>query len=318
MSFSFPSSPSSCLEVSNASHLLDPQEFPIVNRLNSCKSTRQLKQIHSFIIKTTPTPLSKITLSMRQISSAIFIPFSPKFPIQVLVCTIPLSGTFRAARTRTAHSELLAKGLIPDKYTYPFLLKACTKSRALREGQEVHARVVKNGFVLDLYVVSTLIRLYAVCGAIDSAQKMFDEGPHMDLVSQTTLIQGYVKMGYWKEGPADEGRKHFSEMSRVYNLESQMEHYGCMVDLLGRAGLVNEAQEFISNMPIEPDAFVWGALLGACRIHGNVELGEIIMEKLENLDLERDGTYVLMSNIYFSANKRRNALKLRKAMKKGQ
>lgn len=445
------------------------------------------------------------------------------------------------------YSELRAKGLIPDKYTYPFLLKACTESRALREGQEVHAIVVKNGFALDLYVVNTLIRLYAVCGAIESAQKMLDESPHRDLVSWTTLIQGYVKMGFWKEGiqmffdmcdanfPVDEmtmvivlsacaklgdltlgrrihgyildykvnfdvfvgnalidmylkcgdadfarkffddmpvknvvswnsmisglaqqgefkevlkmfrkmqrrgvkpddftivgvlnscanlgmldlgkwvhayvdrnhikadgfignalvdmyakcgsvdegmkvfngmkcrdvytytavivglamhgqgeraldifsqipkmgiepngvtylgvlmacshaglveeGRKHFSEMSRVYDLEPQMEHYGCMVDLLGRAGLVNEAEEFIRNMPIEPDAFVWGALLGACRIHGNVELGENVMEKLVKVEPEGDGIYVLMSNIYFSANKQRNALKMRKAMK---
>lgn len=95
------------------------------------------------------------------------------------------NGSLRAL---SFYSDLLGKGLIPDNYTYPFLLKACAGSRALREGQEVHACVVKNGFVLDLYVVNTLIRLYAACGAIESAQKMFDGAPCRDLVSWTTLI----------------------------------------------------------------------------------------------------------------------------------
>ncbi|KAM5550932.1 hypothetical protein ABKV19_027334 [Rosa sericea] len=104
-------------------------------------------------------------------------------------------------------------------------------------------------------------------------------------------------------------------MSTVYNLRPQTEHYGCMVDLLGRAGLINEAEEFVNNMPIETDAFVWGALLGACRIHGKVELAETVMMKLLKVEPERDGAYVLMSNIYSSANKWRNAVQLRRAMK---
>ncbi|THG16055.1 hypothetical protein TEA_005590 [Camellia sinensis var. sinensis] len=116
-------------------------------------------------------------------------------------------------------------------------------------------------------------------------------------------------------GLVGEGRKHFSQMSKVYNLEPQTEQYGCMVDLLGRAGLINEAEEFIKNMPIEPDAFVQGPLLGACKIHGKVELAEIVMDKLVRIEPERDGAYILMPNIYSSANKWRDAIKLRKALK---
>ncbi|KAI8572582.1 hypothetical protein RHMOL_Rhmol01G0210700 [Rhododendron molle] len=218
----------------------------------------------------------------------------------------------------------------------------------LELGKWVHAYVDRNHIKADGFIGNALVDMYTKCGSIDEASNVFNGMICRDVYTYTTIIVGLAmhgqgeraldifsqipKMGIKPNGVTylgvlmacshaglvDEGRKHFSEMSRVYNLEPQMEHYGCMVDLLGLAGLVNEAQEFISNMPIEPDAFVWRALLGACRIHGNVELGEIIMEKLENLEFERDGTYVFMSNIYFSANKRRNALKLRKAMKKGQ
>ncbi|KAK4379571.1 hypothetical protein RND71_001433 [Anisodus tanguticus] len=96
--------------------------------------------------------------------------------------------------------EMMCKGLDLDKYTYPLVLKACVQLCDLRYGRFVHAHVIKNGFVLDLYVVNNLMRFYGVCGCVGSVRKVFDRSPVRDLVSWTILIQGYVENGYWKEG----------------------------------------------------------------------------------------------------------------------
>lgn len=117
-------------------------------------------------------------------------------------------------------------------------------------------------------------------------------------------------------GLVEEGHKLFTDMWRVHKLKPRIEHYGCMVDLLGRAGLIDEAMEFVEHMPIEPDASIWGSILAACRIQGKVELAEHVTEILVNIESEKDGTYILMSNTYASVSKWRDALKVRKVMKR--
>lgn len=151
----------------------------------------------------------------------------------------------------------------------------------------------------------------AMNGQGERALEIFSEMPKMGIEPNDVTYVG-VLMACSHVGLVEDGRKHFAN---VYNLKPQMEHYSCMVDLLGRAGFISEAEEFIREMPIEPDAFVWGALLGACRIHGNVELGKSVMERLERIESERGSAYILMSNIYSSSNRWWEALKLRKIMK---
>ena len=547
---------------------MNSQELWVLDRLKSCKTITQLKQIHAFLIKTSPLRLrapqliypkliSLCTTSsysfganltyFRSILTNLENPHVILYNNAIKALSSAQNSSF-SLEAVALFRAMLIKGLVPDNYTVPYVLKACAQSQALREGEQIHAHCIKTGMLLSIvYVKNTLMRLYAVCGVIKAVQKLFDGSPQRDLVSWTTLIQGYVKMGLLREGVATffemcdsnlrademtlvivlsacsklgdlelgqkihdymrdnevnsdvfvgnalvnmylncgdadfacklfdempfrnvvswnsmisglahqgkfkesldvfwkmqniglkpddvtlvgvlnscanlgvlelgkwvhayvdknrikadgyignalvdmyakcgsidqafrvfqgmknrdvysytaiivglamhgdaekalsifsempivriepdevtfigvlsacshaglvaEGQKYFEEMSSVYNLIPQTEHYGCMVDLLGRAGLINEAEDFIKNMPIEPDAFVWGALLGACRIHGKVELGESVMRKLLELEPERDGAYILMSNIYSSSNKWRDALKLRKAMK---
>lgn len=538
--------------------------FCIEDRLKSCKTLQELKLIHAFLIKTSP-PIDSHQLIFNK-----FLSFSPvlssssdstyayslfaRLPDPDIIAYNAIIRCFSSTKNDNyswvavfMFIELLENGLVPDNYTYPFVFKACTHLCKLREGEEVHAHVIKNGFVSDLYVVNNLMRLYAVCGGVDRMRRLFDGSSERDLVSWTTLIQGYVNMGYWREGVhvffdmcvagirADEmtmvvvisacaklgdlslgrkiheyicdhkvnfdvfvrnalvdmylkcgsaefackvfnempvrnvvswntmimglaqqgkfreainvfskmqsegvepdtvtlvgvlnscanlgglelglwvhahidrhslkadgflgnalidmyakcgsidkafrvfrnmkrkdvytysamifglalngqgecalelfyemrkmgiepnavtfigvlmacshaglledGRKQFANMSKVFNIEPQVEHYCIMVDLLGRAGLISEAEEFIREMPIVPDASIWGALLGACRIHGHVELGKNVMKKLEKIESERDGAYVLMSNMYSSSNRWWEASKLRKRMK---
>ncbi|CAK9182638.1 unnamed protein product [Ilex paraguariensis] len=554
---------SSCLKIPQPFDV-HSQEHLVLRRIESCKSIQELKRIHSYIVKAIPSLstqqliYTKIFSSCAAISPSTDLSYAHSLFTQLQNPSISLYNTIIRYFSRCKNSEdsltallfyreLLVKGLFPNCYTYPFVFKACAQSGALREGEMVHADVIKNGLVSDLYVVNTLMRLYAVCGVIGAVRKVFDGSPQQDLVSWTTLIQGCVDMGYWKEGVElffdmcgagfradgmtmvvvlsacanlgdlslgrkihdymrdqkvqfdvfvgnalvdmylkcgdanfswkvfdempvknvvswnsmisglaqqgkykesvnvfrmmqsrgtkvddftlvgvlnscanlgmlelgkwvhayldknqitadgfignalidmyakcgsidealrvfeglkcrdvytytsiivglamhgrgeralelfremyrmgiepdgvtfvgvltacchvgllDEGMNLFLEMFRVYHIKPQTEHYGCMVDLLGRSGLISEAEKFIKSMLVEPDAFVWGALLGACRIHGKVELAERVMEKLVKIQPEEDGAYILMSNIYSSASKWRESLKIRKAMK---
>ncbi|KAL3537192.1 hypothetical protein ACH5RR_000558 [Cinchona calisaya] len=563
-SSSFPSIQISHLHLINSqdSSFKSQQDFSF---FHSCKSVKELKQLHSLIIKTTPSVQMKHLIYSKMLSfCATLTPFTDLSYIHSLFVQLPepninlynkVIRCFSGCESKETsmfvllfYIELIEKGLIADSYTYPFVFRACAELCGLREGETIHAHVIKNGFVLDLYVVNTLMRLYAVCGVVDDARKVFDGSPQRDLVSWTTLIQGYVDNGHWREGTdvffdmcesgqtadekmmvvvisacaklgdlslgkklheyvfnhrvnfdvfvgnalvdmylkcgdadsarevfhempvknvvswnsmisglcqngdfkealnvfnrmqvkgvkpdaftliavlnscanlgmlefgmwvhsylvrnlikadgflgnalidmyakcgsildalgvfegmkhrdvytytavivglamhgegemaleifskmlevgiqpdevtfigvlvacshaglVEEGRKYFADMSRVHNIEPQTEHYGCIVDLLGRAGLLYEAMEFVENMPIEPDAFIWGTLLGACRVHGKLDLAESVMVHIARAESDKDGGYVLMSNIYASKNKWREALELRKAMKK--
>ncbi|XP_062098362.1 pentatricopeptide repeat-containing protein At1g08070, chloroplastic-like [Humulus lupulus] len=236
-------------------------------------------------------------------------------------------------------------GVEPDDFTLVGVLNSCANLGLLELGKWVHEYIDKKQIEADGFIGNALVDMYAKCGSIDQAFKVFQGMKRRDVYSYTAIIVGLAMHGEAKRaldiffdmpqrgikpdevtfigvltacshaGLVVEGRKYFTDMSRVYNLRPQTEHYGCMVDLLGRAGLIEEAQELIGNMPMEPDAYIWGALLGACRIYGCVELGEDAMKKLLKVEPERDGAYVLMSNIYSSANKWRDAVKLRKEMK---
>lgn len=116
-------------------------------------------------------------------------------------------------------------------------------------------------------------------------------------------------------GMVDEGLRIFNSMEEVYGIEPGMEHYGCVVDLLGRAGLLGEAEEVMYSMPMEPSAAVWGALLGACRKHGDVELGERVGKILLELEPQNSGRYALLSNIYARAGRWDDVANVRKLMK---
>ena len=236
-------------------------------------------------------------------------------------------------------------GVKPDDVTLVAVLNSCANLGVLELGKWVHAYIDRYQIKADGFIGNALVDMYAKCGSLDQAYWVFQGMNHKDVYSYTAMIVGFAmhgqggkalelfsempKMGIQPDevtfvgvltacshvGLVEEGRKYFENMSIIYNLRPQLEHYGCMVDLLGRAGLINEAEEFIRKMPIEPDAFVLGALLGACKIHGKVEIGERVMKKIEKIEPRKDGAYVLMSNIYSSANRWRDALKLRKAMK---
>uniref|UniRef100_A0A7N0TDW4 Pentatricopeptide repeat-containing protein n=1 Tax=Kalanchoe fedtschenkoi TaxID=63787 RepID=A0A7N0TDW4_KALFE len=252
-------------------------------------------------------------------------------------------GEFKEALSVFRRMQKL--GLRPDDITLVGVLNSCANSGALELGKWVNAFIDKNGILADGYIGNALVDMYAKCGSIDEALRVFASMKYKDVYSYTSLIVGLAAHGQAEKalqvfaempkkvikpdevtfvgvltacshaGLLQEGQKHFEDMSDVYNLSPLPEHYGCMVDILGRSGLIDEAEEFIQKMPIEPDAFVWGALLGACSIHGRVVQGKWVLEKLIEIEPGKDGAYILMSNIYSSASRWKDALKLRKSMK---
>eukprot|EP01018_Ginkgo_biloba_P034623 Gb_37261 [translate_table: standard] len=241
--------------------------------------------------------------------------------------------------------QMQLAGVKANSQTFAVVLPACANLVALEQGKEVHEVIVRSGFQCNVFVGSALVDMYAKCGTIEFARNVFDKMLQPDVVSWSAIIVGYAMHGCGKEalqlfeqmqqsgtkpdyvtflgvlsacchaGLVDEGWQYFDCMSQYYHITPAMEHYCCMVDLLGRAGHLDEAQDFISKMPIEPDASVWACLLSACRIHTNIELGECVAESLFKLDPKNAAPYVVLSNIYATAGRWDDIEKVRKMMK---
>jgi pentatricopeptide repeat protein len=232
-----------------------------------------------------------------------------------------------------------------DSKTFASILPACANLAALEQGMEIHENIIRSGFESDVTVMNALIDMYGKCGNIKKAHHLFGKMHQQNVVSWTTIIAVYAMHGCGKEaiklfeqmklsgmnpnhitfvnilsacshaGLVDEGYRYFRSMSEDYHITPAMEHYRCMVDLLGRAGCLDEAHNFINKMPIKPDASLWSCLFSACKIHNNTELGERIAEYILDFDPENTAPYVLLSNIYAMAGRWDDIEKVRKMMK---
>lgn len=217
--------------------------------------------------------------------------------------------------------------------TWVSILPAYAHLGALQEGTRTHGHVFKVALNLDIFVSTSLIDLYGKCGKLDEAMLLFHEVPRMSSVPWNAIISchgihgnGRVSLKLFNDmlnagvkpdhvtflsllaacshsGLVDEGKTYFHMMEQEFGIKPVLKHYGCMVDLLARAGGLETAYQFIKNMPLQPDASVWGALLGACRVHGNVELGKLASDNLFEVDPENVGYYVVLSNIYANYGK---------------
>lgn len=244
------------------------------------------------------------------------------------------------------YTKMEESGLKPNEVTVVAVLAACADLGALDLGIRVHEYSNKNGFKNNIHICNTLIDMYIKCGCLEAADHVF-EGmkERRTIVSWSAMIQGLAIHGKAKEalelfsemirtgmkpngvtfiglltacshmGLINEGRAFFSSMTRDYGIVPCIGHYGCMVDLLSRAGHLEEAHDFIKQMPIKPNAAVWGALLGGCKVHKNIEMAEEAMRQLHELDPLNDGYYVVLANIYSEAKKWEDAARVRKSMK---
>ncbi|KDP34853.1 hypothetical protein JCGZ_09141 [Jatropha curcas] len=224
-------------------------------------------------------------------------------------------------------------------------LSACANLPALRYGKEIHSFMIKSAFDSDLFAESALIDMYGKCGNLTFARCVFDMMQEKNKVSWNSIIDAYGSHGHLEDslslfnkmlndgiqpdhvtflsilsgcghaGQVDKGIQYFRCMTEEYGIPAQKEHYACMVDLFGRAGRLFEAFETIKSMPFSPDAGVWLTLLGACRVHGNIDLAEVASQYLLDLDPENSGFYILLSNIHADAGQWGSARKIRSLMK---
>lgn len=241
-------------------------------------------------------------------------------------------------------SQMREMGVQPNQITVSGVLAACASLCFLEYGRQVHGLTYKTGFVRDKCVESVLVDMYAKCGSVRDAVKVFESLKDPDAISWTVMISGYAQHGMAKDalelfrkmelvlpkpnsvtflcllfacshgGLVDEGLRYFHLMEEKYALVPEIEHYACVVDILGRVGRLTEAWEFIMKMPIEPDEKVWSTLLGACRVHGNIQLAKIAAQKVLSHNPEDSAALVLLSNTYRDAGNIKGELNIRNMM----
>lgn len=242
--------------------------------------------------------------------------------------------------------KMRSKNIKPDSFTMVSVIPALAELSVIRHAKWIHALVIRSCFEKNVFVMTALIDMYAKCGAVGTARALFDMMNERHVTTWNVMIDGYGTHGLGKaavelfnkmlEGPTkpnditflcaisacshsglvEEGIHYFTSMKKDYGIEPVMDHYGAMVDLLGRAGRLNEAWDFIQKMPIEPGITVFGAMLGACKIHKNVELGEKAANRLFELDPDEGGYHVLLANIYAAASMWDKLAKVRTIMEK--
>ncbi|XP_015951438.1 pentatricopeptide repeat-containing protein At3g46790, chloroplastic-like [Arachis duranensis] len=433
------------------------ESFYYTDLLNLCKTTNCIKQTHAQIVvnghEQNPFVTTKLVDRYTQLNSnleyarKVFDTLSERdvFCWNVLIKGYANMGPFVEAIK--VYDEMHTSGTTPNRYTYPFALKACAAERDFHKGRVIHGHVVKCGLDLDLFVANGLIAFYAKCQEVEVSRRVFDKMPQRDIVSWNSMISGYatngyvddaillfydmlrdgdisapdnatfvtilpafaqaadVQAGYWihsyivkigmnldaaiasglislysncgyirmaraifdqvsdrnvivwnaiircygMHGLAEEALSMFQQLvessvkpdgvlflcllsacshagllkqgwhlflsMETYGVKKSEAHYACIVDLLGRAGDLNKALEIIQTMPIQPGKNVYGALLGASRIHKNMELAEFAAEKLLVLDPNNAGRYVILAQMYEDAGRWEDAARVRKIIK---
>ncbi|XP_057487409.1 pentatricopeptide repeat-containing protein At1g04840-like [Actinidia eriantha] len=242
-------------------------------------------------------------------------------------------------------SQILEVGVKPNDLTVVSALSACAKVGALEAGVHIHKYLSSNGFQLNKAIGTALVDMYAKCGNVESASRVFGMTKEKDLRTWSVMIWGWAIHGCFQQafeyfdkmkskgfkpdgvvflailtacshsGQVDKGLSFFESMKLDYAIEPTMKHYALIVDLLGRAGRLDEALSFIKNMPLDPDMVIWGALFCACRAHKNTEMAELTSESVLQLEPKHPGGYVFLSNIYAGAGRWEDVERVRNLMK---
>ncbi|XVF28825.1 hypothetical protein REPUB_Repub15cG0065600 [Reevesia pubescens] len=242
-------------------------------------------------------------------------------------------------------NELQVLGIRPDQVTMLSVISACAHFGVLDKAKWIHVYIDKNGFGRALPINNALIDMYAKCGSLERARGVFEKMTRRNVISWTSMINAFAIHGdannalsffqKMKEahvepngvtfvgvlyacshaGLVEEGRKIFASMINEHKITPKHEHYGCMVDLFGRANLLREAIEIVETMPLAPNVVIWGSLMAACQTHGEAELGEFAAKRLLELEPDHDGALVLLSNLYAKERKWQDVGELRQLMK---
>ncbi|KAK7327697.1 hypothetical protein VNO77_21785 [Canavalia gladiata] len=241
--------------------------------------------------------------------------------------------------------QMLSSGIQPQEIVMTGVLGACSQVSSLRLGKEVHSFALKAHLTEDTFVTCALIDMYAKCGCVEQSQNIFDSLHKKDDAVWNVIIAAHgihghglkaielfelmqkkgcrpdsftfigVLMACNHAGLVTEGLNYLDQMQSLYGVKPKLEHYACVVDMLGRAGQLNEALKLVNEMPVEPDSGIWGSLLSSCRIYGDLDIGEEVSKKLLELEPDKTENYVLLSNLYAGLGKWDEVRKVRQMMK---
>lgn len=246
--------------------------------------------------------------------------------------------------------EMIAKGIKPNEITMISVFSAISSLGTLKEGRWAHEYIYSNSIPISDNLSAAIIDMYAKCGNINFALEVFyqirektsDVSPwnaiicglamhghaevslriFADLQSQNINLNSITFIGVLgaccHAGLVEAGERHFKRMKTIYGLEPNIKHYGCMVDLLGRAGRLKEAEELIKSMPMKADVVIWGTLLAACKMYGNTDIGERAAENLAKVEPSHGPSRVLLSNLYADVGRWDDAFLVRRAMQRGK
>ncbi|XAR66123.1 hypothetical protein NMG60_11012216 [Bertholletia excelsa] len=244
------------------------------------------------------------------------------------------------------YQDMWRGGVMPDQATFVSVVRACAILASLREGREIHSLIIHTGYDSDEVTCSALVDMYAKCGDVKSSVQVFREmGSKNDVISWNSMIVGLAKNGYADEalqifeemintdvkpdevtflgvltacshaGRVSKGRQVFNSMIDHSQIKPRVDHCACMIDLLGRWGFLDEAEEFINKLEFKSDPMIWATFLGACRIHGDDIRGQYAAEKLIELEPQNTSPYVLLSNIYATTGNWDGVNSVRRTMK---
>lgn len=317
----------------------------VLKACNKKSSSIEGKQLHAIVIKFGFGPIIHIQTSLLHMysSSCILMDAQKVFdemPSRNVVCWTGLISAYvdnqKPNKALQRFRQMQMDNLEPDEVTVTVVLSACADLGALETGEWIHAYVRrKKGLNTGLCLKNALINMYAKCGDIEAARRLFNSLKKKDVTTWTSMIVGHALHGQAEEalklfaemkderksiksslivpndvtflgvlmscshaGLVEEGKQHFRSMIEDYDLKPRDPHFGCMVDLFCRAGLVEEAYDIMSKMPVQTNSVVWRTLLSACGLNGNVELGTQVRQKLMELEPNYVGDNVALSNIY--------------------
>lgn len=337
---------------------LEPDNFTYPILLKACGSLKQGKAVHSLVAKNQDfkseihslTCLIAFYCGFGDIESARLL-FDKMAERNVVTWTAMINGYVKQNRYKGGIDlfyQMRNCGVEINELTLVCVLSACANLGALEMGKWVHRFIDKNGIFFNHKLGAAVIDMYAKCGHIDEASKVFKILPEKSVCTWNSMIGGLAMHGCGEEalerfgemqtrgiepdditliavlsacshsGLVEKGKEIFYKMRSDYKIELNIKHYGCLIDLLCRAGLLDEAYEVVKNMPMEPNGVLWGTLLTACANSNVVELGETAMEHLIELEPFNDGNYVLMSNIYAANERWDDVARMRRLMKERQ
>ncbi|XVE54206.1 hypothetical protein DITRI_Ditri03aG0061800 [Diplodiscus trichospermus] len=258
-----------------------------------------------------------------------------------------LAQSGRAKEAIDLFLELKKCGFLPDDVTMVSVTSSCGSLGDLELALQLHKCVfqAKSSEKSDILMWNSVIDMYGKCGRMDLAYAVFSRMEETNVSSWTSMIVGYATHGHVEKaldcflcmrevgvkpnnvtfvgvlsacvhgGKVEQGKFYFDMMKNVYGIRPNLQHYGCMVDLLGRAGLLEEARKMVEEMPMKANVVIWGCLMGACEKFGNVEIGEWVAKHLQVMEPWSDGVYVVLSNIYASNGLWKDVERVRGIMK---